>query len=139
MPYFAVDNEDDFEQKIQTLQEKHDNELELRNYLDLSFHVFIDNLENLHVDTLKKSVTSNLTIIDNKVLNNDSKTEFMLPKGKYYFRQRFFELVETEGRNKFNTAYEIIGTKSDSLQVCYVDFIKVDADWKVNSISIDIN
>lgn len=127
------------EEKLQLLQETHDNELELRNLLDISFHAVIDNLENGNIENIKKNITNNISINKNKIINNSNKTEFILPKGKYYFRQRFFQLIEPNEINKFSTAYEIIIPKSDSLQVCYVDFIKVDGEWKLNSINIDAN
>jgi len=127
------------EGKLQILEEKHDNELHLRNLLDISFHTIIEDLKRGNIDDLKKNVTNNITVNNNILVNNNSKTEFALPKGNYYFRQRFFHLDEAECTTKFTTAYEIIGVIGDELKVCYVDFTLVNGEWKLNSIGIDVN
>jgi len=127
------------EEKIQIIQEEHDSEIELRNILDLSFHSLMEQLENGNINDMKKLVTNNISIYNNKLVNNDSQKEFTLPKGKYYFRQKFFNLTNSNSISKFNVAYELHGTEAETLPVCYVDFILLNGEWKINMIGLDIN
>jgi len=131
-------------------------EKEVRNQLDVQFYEIITALKNCDIPRLKDMINDNINIIDNELVIEDgikdsllilpiAEKDFIQEKGEpslsipregYYFRQRYFNL-EDNG-NKFSTAYEIHIEGKDTVDVCYVEFVLSNGEWKLSSIAIDI-
>lgn len=116
----------------------------LRLEIEKKFYHILRLMERGDIEELKTLVTKNIVVENHKIINQHGyKKEFSIPKGNTYYIPRYFSSNTENGVELFGTAYEIYHDDNSgyngSLQVLYVNFKRIDGEWTLDSMEIDIN